>query len=856
MSHHASAPHHDAESVLAAAGFAPVEEHTIRARAARHEPVPAALHPRVRAWLSQRFPAGLYRHQARALAALLEGSDVALSTPTASGKTLVFLAYAAHRLLSSHAGARARVLALYPAKALIRDQAGSWTAMLGELGLRSVIIDGSVPVADRTRLLQGADVVLMTPDAAHAWLLRTAGQKTQRGFLAGLALLVLDEAHSYDGAFGTNTAHLLRRLRAIAAPHQTLSSTATIADTSRFVESLTGAGARCIDAEDDGSEAPEKRVVVARSVDDEPSHDRGAALVRELASGALGRFLVFADSRKRVEMTVRAIRGRADERDHDDADPVSELGIGSDAGVLPYRAGYEEADRKAIQDALVRGKLRGVVATSALELGIDIGDIECVALLSPPPSMKSFWQRFGRAGRRSIAGLCLLVDDAGVVARAGGLRTWLARPIEPSRLYLDNRYIQYAHALCAAAEITALGRGTVDLEAFATLPAEFRAHVENELEPRRPVPTDLYPLKQRGTQPHFEFPLRRATDRSFVVEVRGSQERKGELTHAQMLREAYPGAVYYYMARAFRVQHVNERKGLCECVPTGGPVTRPNAQTIVFPRFVQSTLQLARGPEGFLCESELQVSERVLGFTEIRGKTRVGHDYGPESPWSQKPLTRYFETSGVCWWLRKGGASSERVAEWIRSAFCHHFGVQEQDVGVGGFHSNGGPLGEAGLFRGACVYDATNGSLRLTSLLAANFREIVAAAADTARDAGAPTDEAELRRLYDAAGSLEPADVDASAPLPDPTMSVSAEAGPVEVVAPGQPALYVGGAIPEEITVLDVRYTPRGIFYAVEPPTKDSKRLVAAACVIAIPGRTRMARFDLDIGELLPEAAE
>ncbi|MFI5296778.1 MAG: DEAD/DEAH box helicase [Polyangiales bacterium] len=835
-----------AATLLEDVGFVIVDEASIPARAARLAPVPTHLHPKVRAALSARYPNGLYRHQVLAIDALLNGEHVTLSTPTASGKTLAFVAHAAHMLLTSkERGTPARVLALYPAKALIQDQLGAWRELLDGLGLRVVIADGSVDPLARGPLIAGADVVLMTPDAAHAWLLRVGGEKIRRAFLDQLRLLVLDEAHSYDGAFGTNMAHFLRRVTAIAGRHQVVASTATLSDAATFVEALTGRVSTCIGAADDGSEAPTKSIVIVQHADEQKGFDGNIALVRRLASGDLGRFLVFADSRKLVEMTVAAVHRRGDEVETTDdaAEPdivLAELGLGSQPGVLPYRAGYEECDRRAIQDALTAGRLVGVVATSALELGIDIGAMECVVLLAPPPSMKSFWQRFGRAGRRSTPGLCILIDDEGVIERASGIDAWCARPIEPSRLYLKNRYIQYGHALCAAAEITEVGRARVDFNSFASLPPEFRAHVENELDPKHAVEPDLYALKQRGAQPHLEFPLRRATDKSFEVQMRGSGQRKGELTHPQMLREAYPGAVYHYLARPFRVSRVDERKGICECHPARGLTTRPTAQTTVFPRFANGALQLSKSDRGFVCEAELQVSERVVGFTEIRGAQRVAHEYGPMSPWSQRPLQRFFETSGVCWWERDGVAASERVAGWIRSAFCERFGVQDQDVGVGLFHAQAGPAGLAGVFKGACIYDATNGSLRLTSILAANFVEVVDAAIGAARAVGEDDDAEELERLRDTASGFAITDVESGA-----TQAIAVVGdGVVDVVAPGEVAMYVGGAGPEELTVVGIVYTARGLFYEVEPPTRDSKRRVAAAQVVALAGRTRMARFD------------
>ena len=143
--------------------------------------------------------------------------------------------------------------------------------------------------------------------------------------------------------------------------------------------------------------------------------------------------------------------------------------------ILPYRAGYESDDREQIQQALESGELAGVVSTSAMELGLDIGAIDLTVLLSVPASVKAFWQRLGRAGR-TRAGVCLLIDTQDALANSpSGLATYMRRPPEPNWLYLENRYIQYANALCAAAELRALSRTRADVAALDSLPASFRA---------------------------------------------------------------------------------------------------------------------------------------------------------------------------------------------------------------------------------------------------------------------------------------------------------------------------------------------------------------------------------------------
>jgi DEAD/DEAH box helicase domain-containing protein len=456
---------------------------------------------------SGHIPGGLYRHQAIGIEKAIEGQDVCVATPTASGKSLIFIASAAHVAIS-HRGAK--TLALYPAKALIQDQLGKWREMLDPLGLRLGFIDGNVLTSSRPAILEGCDVVLMTPDVTHAWLMSRTSDPTVRGFLDRLKLLILDEAHAYDGAFGTNMAYLLRRLDAAAGRFQVISSTATLGQPDEFIEQLSGRKPFALAAEDDGSGAAKKTLFLLQ-----PSaarlFEQTAVLLSQLKLGPLGRFLVFGDSRKLVEHLVAATHrsrsasseGSQGEGEGEMEDEEEEVVEGP--RILPFRAGYEEDDRQTIQRALAAGELAGVVATSALELGIDIGDIQTVVLVGRPPSMNSFWQRLGRAGRRGEA-VCLMLQEAGL--RGEALQEYVRRPLEPNRLYLANRYIQYSHALCAATEAAADPARRTRI--FSSLPPAFLKMLENELNPTEAVPADLYPLKQIAqTGPQYVFPLRR-----------------------------------------------------------------------------------------------------------------------------------------------------------------------------------------------------------------------------------------------------------------------------------------------------------------------------------------------------------
>jgi DEAD/DEAH box helicase domain-containing protein len=831
-------------------GFEVTDRAELPGRNPKYLPTPAALQPAVRSLLLSRHPTGLYSHQAQAIDSALAGNDVCLSTSTASGKSLVFVTVAAD-LLQREPGAR--VLALYPAKALIHDQQEKWRQLLNPLRIPLGHIDGDVSHERRSEILRNSRVLLMTPDTVHAWLMSHLNQPEVEDFLTHLRLLVLDEAHVYDGVFGTNMAYLLRRLQTVAGPFTIISSTATLGTPGGFLQQLTGREPRIFAAEEDGSGSAPRTVLLADGR--RQGFKSTVNLLRMLARLEGARFLAFGDSRAMVEQLVAAThRSSSSEDEEDDADD-SELDVQSlknsrrrvprTPRVLPYRAGYEGEDRQGIQKALESGQLAGVVSTSAMELGIDIGEIDLVVLLNVPPTAKAFWQRLGRAGRRR-AGVCLMIDTSGALAlRNGPLQEYLKRPLEPSWFYLENRYLQYANAICAAFELRAAGLHNRDTAPFNSLPVSFRKFLDNELNPSGAVAPDLYPLRQRAAaDPHRGFPLRTGAEPNF--RVKGPHGLPlGSLSYPQALREAYPGAIYYYMARSYRVFCYHYGRGEILVRRERHWTTQPIVQAMVFPRFNGGIRNLWRSDVGFVAEVEVQVSERVLGFVERRGSTTEEHRYGPPSPYHQRELNRLFETTGVCWYFPEGCASDTAAAQ-VMETYCEQFGVQARDVGFGRFHAKTSPL-RPGTCQGFCIFDATIGSLRLTQKLGERFAEVVRAAGSRA-DADSDAElRASLLRLADQVAQLSPATVQKGL-----TVTEDTSLDWTEVIAPGQKAMLRGKAETQTVEVLGHRSTPHGLMYELVPPRAGVKWLVAMNQLEPLYGNTAMLRVNPTAGGTAP----
>ena len=859
-------------------GYQILGQERLPSRQAKFLPIPSRLHKSVRDLIAQSYPDGLYGHQAEAIDAGLKGDDICLATLTASGKSLVYMVLAADMILRDN---HSRVIAFYPARALIQDQLGKWEAILKPLNLKFGFIDGSLPMQKRLPVLENSRIVLMTPDVAHAWLMSNLNVREIRSFLGNIKFLILDEAHVYEGVFGTNMAYFLRRFQAVSKPQRIITSTATLDNPAKFVYQLTGRQPRPFGPEADCSETPPKTILLAKRAAD-PSFECMVGLLGSLARDYKGKFIAFADTRKMVEKLVVALNRSPKQEAKGDKD-IDRVGItkgsgleakpenmAKTAGVLPYRAGYEAVDRNAIQKALAKGNLSGVVSTSALELGIDIGDIDLIVLLNQPPSLKAFWQRVGRGGRKR-PGVCLLIDNRGTIAdNPRGLRKYLETPLEQCWLYLQNRYIQYTNAICAAREYRDFGEDRYDAKPFDSLPAKFNYFREKEMKPSAPIAHDLYPLKQRAQNgPHREFPIRTGMEKNFQVKERSGRS-LGKLTFSQTLREAYPGAIYYYMGRPYRVKRFQYHRGAILVDKEKYWTTSPETMPMAFPSFETGMLKLFRSDDSFVAESEMMISERVTGFIEQRGPAKIAHEYGPSSPFYRRELNRYFDTTGVSWWFPVEHTNSAATTQRILEAFCLKFGVQQRDLGMGPFHVRVSPTGIEKCL-GMCIFDATQGSLRLTERLADDFGDILERAILFARLQKDSSAVHELEAFAGFVGDLRQQGLEDAREIERD----DEENGPT-IIAVGENAIHESAQGPMQVVVLEHRNTPHGLMYEVKPFTEKKnddvtssharkvpsskqisqksgmKWLVAANTVQPIPGETKMVRADLLTGESGP----
>jgi DEAD/DEAH box helicase domain-containing protein len=419
---------------IAYSGVEPSREATL-------EPLPDDLDPSVASALVGTGVTALFRHQAEAWEAARRGENVVVTTGTASGKSLAFNLPVLDAIAREP---KTRAVYLYPTKALSQDQARS-LAELRLKGLKPAIYDGDTASERRWQIRKWSNLVLTNPDMLHVGVL--PHHDRWGDVLANLRFVVVDEAHVYRGVFGSHVANVLRRLRRLArvygAEPQFLLASATIANAGELALELTGEPATVIDG--DTSARAEREVVIWNPplLDAElglrasPLGD-AARLLSELTARGL-RTICFAKSRKAAELIHRFASERLD--------------TATASRLTPYRAGYTPEQRREIERRLVEGDLLGVTATDALELGIDIGLLDCAISVGFPGTVASLRQQWGRAGRRD-RGLAILVcsEDALDQFFAREPDALLSRKVEAAILDHANPRILDPHVLSAAFE--------------------------------------------------------------------------------------------------------------------------------------------------------------------------------------------------------------------------------------------------------------------------------------------------------------------------------------------------------------------------------------------------------------------
>jgi len=606
---------------------------TIPGREGRYAPLPADLPPALAAALRSRGIEQLYSHQAEAWEATRGGEHVAVVTPTASGKSLCYTL----PVVAAAMTRRAKALYLFPTKALAQDQVAELLELnrAGDLGVKAFTFDGDTPGDARQAIRLHGDIVVSNPDMLHQGILPHHTKWAQ--FFENLQYVVIDEVHTYRGVFGSHVTNVLRRLKRICAFYgvspQFILCSATIGNPQAHAEALIEDRVRAIT--ESGAPAGDKHVLLWNPPVVNP--DLGLRASARSQSNRIARIaiksglktLVFAQSRLMVEVLTKYLK---DIFDHDPRKPPR---------IRAYRGGYLPTERREVEKAMRAGEIDGIVSTSALELGVDIGALDVVVLNGYPGSVAATWQRFGRAGRRQQPALGVLVAssqplDQYVVRHPDFFAD--ASP-EHARIAPDQALILFDHIRCAAFELPFNADepfGPVDPVVFLEALAESGViHQEGE---RWEWIADSYPANAVS--------LRSVADGNFVVVDRsdGKQQIIAEVDYSAAALTLYEGAIHMVQSTPYQVERLDweGRKAY---------VTRTHVDyytdSIDYTKLkVLDRFDGSPAGRGDSHHGEVHVVRRVAGYKKIRYYTHENIGYGPVNLPDQE-----LHTTAVWWQL-------------------------------------------------------------------------------------------------------------------------------------------------------------------------------------------------------------
>lgn len=618
------------------------------ARAARFAPVQAPLAEKLWVALRARGIEQLFTHQATAVDAVLRGENVVIATATASGKSLCYTVPVLQRLLERP---KARALYLFPTKALAHDQLAETSALIsnGRLPIEVYSYDGDTPQSQR-RKVRAADGILITnPDMLHAGILPY--HTTWRNLLRGLEFVVLDEIHAYTGVFGSHVANVLRRLRRLCdfygSSPQFICCSATIANPQEHAQRLVGAPFTLVDEAQNGAPLGEKQFILYNPpIIDEVLGLRGSVVLaaKDTAVTFLAeniQTIVFARARQTVELLLAYIR-----------DELAYLGKGETA-VTGYRGGYLPLERRDIELGLRTGELRGVVATNALELGIDIGQLDAAVITGYPGSIASVWQQAGRAGRRTAQSVAVLIASNSALDQyiCNHPRYLFGRSPEHALTNPDNLRILLRHLGCAAYELPF--QPGESFGGYAPVDPLLEALQEaGDLHQTR----SQYHWLGEGVPSHAVSLRTSGDDTVLIHDVAADNEIIGEVDLESVPLLLYEGAIYMHQARTYLVERLDWDGRIAYARPVDVDYyTRASiGSTIQALRPQEEEERTVRSAALLRAWGDVTVVTQASGYRKIKRYTHETLGYGAiDLP------AMTLETNG--YWLIFGPALTERL---------------------------------------------------------------------------------------------------------------------------------------------------------------------------------------------------
>jgi len=613
---------------------------------------PDTVNPKLREILAARGIDKLYSHQALACEKVQAGENVVIVTPTASGKTLCYNLPVLDRL-TAEPGARA--MYLFPTKALAEDQLDELHGLIEDMGsdLCAFTYDGDTPQDARRAIRQRANIVLTNPDMLHTGILPHHTKWVK--LFENLRYIVVDELHYYRGVYGSHLANIMRRLKRLCefygSKPQFVACSATIANPKELAETLMESPFELIDR--NGAPAGEKVFicynppVVNRQLGIRRSYINESRRIAQELLDHHQQTLVFANNRLATELLVTYLKDACDK------------GRMPTESVRGYRGGYLPRERREIEQRLRSGDIRAVVATNALELGIDVGSLDAVVMAGYPGTIASTWQRAGRAGRRNTGSMAVMVASSAPVDQYVVEHPEYLFERSPEHAYVnpDNLEVLLNHLKCAAFELP------------LRADEKFGPHETGEL-CRFLAEAGLLHLSGTGagsawhwtsdSYPANAVSLRSISSDNFVViDITGEAKIIGEVSYTAALTTLHEKAIYLHEAKQFHVEKFDfkERKAYVKRVDCDY-YTDAIDYTQVKPLREFDKAEVASGVERV--HGDVRVNRQIVGFKKIRFYTMENVGAGNLSMPEQEMHTTAF-------WLHFPAAFLEAMSEYTPS---------------------------------------------------------------------------------------------------------------------------------------------------------------------------------------------
>ncbi len=496
------------------------------------------LHYKLQEYLKKNNIDKLYIHQTAAVENVRKGENIVVVTPTASGKTLCYNLPVLENILNKPG---TKALYIFPTKSLSQDQLS--TVKDFNSGVKAFIYDGDTPNSMKGNIRENADIIITNPDMLHQGIL--PNHLKWSSFLSNLKYVVIDELHGYRGVFGTHAAHIIRRLRRICRHYEScpqfIMCSATIANPCEHAERLIGLPVTL--TANNGAPQGNKKIILWKPPFKRP-YINDAIWIFALLISLKTKTITFTRARQTTERIVRKTKNLLLKKY-----PLNNY----HNKAASYRGGYLKEERRAIEKKLFNGDLHGVVSTNALELGIDVGDLQVCIIAGYPGTIASTWQQAGRAGRKYKDSLVIFIAAENPLDKffIKNKKALFIKTAEQALIALENPYILMGHALCCAHELPIKKE---DFALWGNILSDLLLLLEED---QKIVESDgtYYYIGEK--YPAAEFNIRTSSLTGFQLRDNNSKKLIAVMDGHRALSETYPGAVYIHRGETFVVSKMD-----------------------------------------------------------------------------------------------------------------------------------------------------------------------------------------------------------------------------------------------------------------------------------------------------------